>query len=308
MKRIPEALILLALVFILPSCGESKNKGFGGKYASLHSGTFTVHCEESLSEVMDRVFVMYDSVYTDANQTIKLSTARTGMEHLLAGETDIFISAREYLKDEDSLMKAYKVEPHVIMNIAEDALVFYTRNDFPYDTVYAEDLKVLMKDGTKKYKDYYPAVGSEPEFVITDHYSSEYANLKELVAEGETLKRPLKTFANIDLVRNYVRENKNKIGVGYLAQIIHDNTLKPLMISFLDSTGRYRYPHAVHQTNILRRYYPYIVTYRAYMLEDLRQTAWWFGKFVSEEKYITRHYLDYGIVPVYAKFKLIEED
>ncbi len=132
MKRIPEALVLLAFVLILSSCGEDKNKGFGGKYASIHSGTFTVHCEESLSEVMDRVFVMYDSVYTNANQTIKLSTARTGMEHLLAGKTDIFLSARAYLKDEDSLMKAYKVEPHVIINISEYSIVFYTRNDFPY--------------------------------------------------------------------------------------------------------------------------------------------------------------------------------
>ncbi|MGA2297217.1 MAG: substrate-binding domain-containing protein [FCB group bacterium] len=302
-------IILFSIItLLLVSCGGKGNKQVqDDKYPALNSGTISVCCDEAIYDLLDRPFKMYDSVYTDVKLTVVKTTARQAMANLLAGITPVIFLSRDYLKDEDSLMKQYKITPYQRMLFAEDALVFYTKNDFPLDTITDAQLKEVFLD-KNLLKKIYPKLQKEPEFVINNQVSSEYANLKSLVLKNNVPKRKLLMFAGYDSVKKFVLQTNYAIGIGYLSQVIKDTNLKCLKIAFNDSTGKRVFPHLAHQANIVRRFYPYIVSHYVYFLEDRRNLPWWLGTFIAKEAIVQRYYKDAGIVPGYAVINLIEEE
>jgi hypothetical protein len=228
------------------------------------------------------------------------------MAHLLSGDARVIVLPRDYLRDEDSLMKAYKVKKHEKMPIAYDGLVFFTQKDFPLDTLNHTEILSILKDG-KAFKSYYPLLKLEPDLVINDINSSEYSNLRKLVLKGDSLKKKLKMMKSADSVIDYVY-GAYSIGIGYLSRVAKDTNLKLIKIGFTDSTGRRIRPKPVHQAYIVQDLYPYKVTIWAYLLEERRNLPFWFGKFLSIEEKVQRYFLDAGIVPAYARIKLIPED
>ena len=299
--------LLVCSAFFLASCGGQENKNLKNEYPALNSGTISVCCDEAVYDLLDRPFQMYDSVYTDVKLTVVKTTARQAMANLLSGSTPVIFLARDYLRDEDSLMKLYKIQPYERMKFAEDALVFYTKKDFPLDTVTDAQLKELF---LKKVplKKFYPQLKEEPEFAINNVASSEYANFKSLVLKDELPKIRLRMYAGNDSVMKYILQNNYTIGIGYLSQVIKDTNIKCLKVGFNDSTGKRVFPHLAHQANIVRRYYPYIVNEYVYVLENRRNLPWWLATFIAKEGIVQRYFKDVGIVPAYAVIQLVEEE
>jgi ABC-type phosphate transport system substrate-binding protein len=300
-------IIATGLIFMLFSCGCNQQKG-GEEDESINKGKVTVYCDESLINLMDKPFQMYDSVYKDIKLTVNVVNAREAMAKLLSGNAACVIVARDYLRDEDSLMKAFKVEPYERMICAEDGLVFYSNKNFPLDTLTDSQLKDVLLNEKAALKSIYPMLNKEPKFISNNYLSSEFANLSKLVLGKPPIINKLIMFSSLDSVKNYVLKNNNDIGIGYLSQVVKDTNIKCLRISYTDSSGHYVFPHVVHQANILRRYYPYVVPLYVYLLENRRNIPWWFATFLSKEAIVQKYFLNAGIVPAYAKIKLVEEE
>jgi hypothetical protein len=169
-------------------------------------------------------------------------------------------------------------------------------------------LKEILTKSDGSFKKFFPQFKKEPVFVCNESNSSEYANLKSIVLKSEPAKNKIKYEMNSETVRKYVKENQNTIGIGYLSQVVKDPELKCLMFSYIDTAGKYIFPHVVHQANILRKYYPYIVNHYVYILNKQRDRAFWFAMFLEREFVVQSYFNNSGIVPAYAKIRLIEEE
>jgi len=302
-------LILGLISFVLVSCNNShKDPKATGIYESVNSGTITCWVDESVWDFMQPVFKMYDSAYKEIDPTFIKVTSREAMAQLLSGNAKVIVTPRDYLKDEDSLMKAFKVERHERAIYAIDALVFFVQNDFPLDSISDAQLKEILTKPDGNFKKYFPQLKKEPVFVCNDYTSSEYANLQQIALKATPANSKLIFQKNSESVRKYVRENPNAIGIGYFSQIVKDPDLKGLMVSFVDTSGKYIFPHVVHQANILRKYYPYIVNHYVYILKKQRDRAFWFAMFLEREFVVQSYFNNSGIVPAYAKIRLIEEE
>ena len=301
--------VLFFSFLILISCGEEEKKADGNSNEvteTMDSGELKVYCDESIYEVMDSAFYMYNEFYPKVKFSSEVVHSRKAMSLLLSGNARAIVIARDYLKDEDSLMEAYGVEEHLRMKIAEDALVFYTQPDFPVDTLNATEIKDVLLN-KKKMKDIYPQLKSEPQFVINDPNSSEYSNLRQIVLDNQFIKHSHKILDGHDSVKYYVKNKENSIGIGYLSHVVKNPDYKKLRIGFTDSTGNHEMPQAVHQAYIVMRRYPFIVDYYVYLFQERRDLSYWFATYMAKEARVQKYFKQYGIVPAFAKFKLIKQ-
>jgi hypothetical protein len=310
MKKIIEIFSLMTVAVCLFSCNqEGKDPKATGRFESVNSGTFTCYVDDAVWDLLQEPLRMYDSAYKEIYPKFIKSTSREAMAQLLAGNTQAIITPRDYLQDEDSLMKKYKVVKHERAIFAIDGLVFFTKNNFPTDTLNDLQIKQVLTESNKKLSDFYPQFKSEPLFICPEITSSEWANLNRIVLKGKPTSGKVKLVKDFKEVKEYVRNNNNAVGIGYLSQVVKDFDLKMLNISFKDSTGRYRvakYP--VHQANILRGLYPYPVNHYCYILEKRQDRVFWFAKFMEREFVVQSYFNNFGIVPAFARIELIEQE
>lgn len=229
------------------------------------------------------------------------------MRQLLARNARLIIIAREYLPDEDSLMRAYGVPPHPRVKLAEDALVFFAHPSVPLDTLNVAQLYALLT-GSRRLRDFFPQLLREPEFVCPSTASSVYAHLVQQVLEGTFPKRPLRMVPSSDSVLQLVAATPWTIGIGYLSQVAHVPGIRLLSLGYVDSAGAYVSPKPVHQSYVLMRKYPYVVPIYAYLRDDLRNLPWTLATFLGTDTEVQRHFLQQGIVPAFARIRLIPEE
>jgi len=248
----------------------------------------------------------FDSIDTEAELPLSSANAWDAMAKLLTGEAEAIITPKDYTKYEDSIMNAFNVKSHVRMIIARDALTFYVKYNSPIDSLTVEQIDELMFDKNKKLSDYYPKLKNDYIFVTNSNLSSEVVNLNHLVLKDKQAKRRIFYLPNHDSVKTFVK-TYDAIGIGYLSQIIKEPDLKPLRISFTDSSGRYIFPRAVHQANIVRKLYPYIVTHYIYIFSEDKEAAMRLGRYISKHGSAQKYFLDYGVAPAFAQIKIIDE-
>ena len=298
------SVAVLALIFV--SCGSNKDdKLMTQEEKDYHFAR--IYIDEGVNEMVAKACRDFDSVDTEAHLTLASETAWDCMAKLLTGDAEAIITPKDYTKYEDSVMKAFYVKPHVRMSFAYDALVFYVAYNQPLDSLTDSQIKTLLTNPDKKFSDYFPRIGKEFEFVTNSHLSSEIVNLKNLVIGKSVEKRKIKYLANHELVMKYVKEN-DAIGIGYLSQVNKYPDLKALRISYIDSSGKYIFPRAVHQANIVRKLYPYIVTHYIYIFSEGKEAAMRLGRYLSKNPGAQKYFLSYGIAPAFAKIKLIDEE
>jgi ABC-type phosphate transport system substrate-binding protein len=196
------------------------------------------------------------------------------------------------------------VPPRTSKVIANDALVFYCADDFPTDTISAEQMKAVLL-GKKSMTSMFPRLKTEPVFAITNELSSEYENARSMIANYEKMNFKRTYFSTYDSVINFVKNTPGAVGIGYYSQIVNKIGIKPLSVGFVDSTGAYIYPRVVHQSNIIQKLYPYIVDHNIYILDPNNNEAMRFLRYIRSPKGpAQRHFLEKGIVPAVGEFRL----
>lgn len=299
-------LIYFLQLILIFGCNDN-NKTSSDQYEAWNSGEIEIFYDNQNSVMLDSVFKMYEKAFPNVKPKFTPVSSREGMRLLLNGKAKIVLQSRGFLKDEDSLIKYYNITFPEPYPFAEDALVFFTELNSAIDTLNAKNIEEYFSDlNTKSIQKLGTPI--EPTFVICEPNSSIFANFQKMVLKGNTLQRKSKFFATPDSVKDFVASNPNTIGIAYLSQINGDLRFKPLKIGFDDSTGKHIRPKSVHQAYIVQSLYPYIVTHKAFLLDDRKNLALWFASFISKESYVQRYFKDYGIVPTHAKIVLIKEE
>jgi hypothetical protein len=305
MNKIVFLFLALILSSILFSCNsEKENRPMTKEEKDYRYAR--IYIDEGVYDMMEKPYSVFDSIDQNAELTVKKATAWDCMKELMTGKAEAIITPMDYTKYWDSVMKKYDVKPFIRMTIAYDALVFYVKFDSPLDSMTAGQIEELLMNKNKSVRDYFPKIKNEYHFVTNSPLSSEAVNLKAMVLKGKKEKRRIYYFPSQDSVKSFVKAY-DAIGIGYLSQVIHDPDLRPLRISYIDSNSKYVFPHAVHQANIVRRLYPYIVTHYIYVFSKQKEAAMRLGRYISKHPKSQKYFLNYGIAPAFAKIKLIDE-
>lgn len=306
-KVMLNCFLILFTTLIIVSCDnkyESKNPD---DVETINSGKLDILIDNELYPLMDTTFEMYKSFYPNVRLTSKYTNSREVMANLFNGKNRAVIIARDYLKDEDSILKAYKIQKHLKMKIANDALVLFVNNNSKYDTLSKSNFEDYFINNKTKFSQV-SGIDNTPEFFVTENNNSTYQNFKSFVLKNQKSVRILNYEKNIEDVRNKILTNDNYIGLGYLSQLSNDSRFKLLKFGYLDTNNVYLRPKIVHQSNLLRGYYPYKVPIYVYLLENRQNLPFWFSSFLAKETKVQKYFLDIGIVPTFATIKLKFEE
>ena len=302
-KIIYRSLSVTIFLFLLTSCNDTKWKAQDPESTeTMNSGKISYVLDESISDVIDSTIIMYDTQYENVILTGKTANSRVAMAELLEGKVRVAISARSYLKDEDSLMKEFNLSKHKRLKAAIDALVLCVNKDFPLDTINANDLESILTEN-KDINDFYPSVSKGLPFYSKDQNSSEWGNILNLMGKGKEIKKPFRRINNKDSLVD-IAINGEGFVFTYLSNVVKNENVKMLRIGYQDSTDKYINPKPVHQGWIVQGLYPYKVDYWVYLLEDRNNLPYWFASYLAKETKVQKYFLDQGIVPAFAKVKL----
>jgi phosphate transport system substrate-binding protein len=302
-------LVLGIVALMLPSCNDKPDPKAGGEqYETATTGKVEILCDESIATYLQPTFRLFDSSYNDAAVTVKAVSAREAMTQLFGTKARAIIVSRNYLADEDSLLKANKLPPHASTVIATDALVFVAQTSFPLDTIALDQLKTLFTDKSASLRGMFGQLKTEPTIICPDSYSSEYGNLLLNLTKNAAPKHPITFVKNSAGVEEELKKNPNAIGIGYLSRFAGNTNLKMLKIGFQDTTGTYIRPKTVHQSYVVMGKYPLPVPIQGLLLEDRRNLPWGYITFLRNDVRAKEYFLKHGIVPEGARFNLIPEE
>lgn len=174
MKKTYNKCILLLLISIMLISCETNDKQSDSTIESPLRGSDTVFCDESIYTCFNNAMPVYQKAFPDAHITLFSKNARSSMTELFSEKTKSIIVARNYLPDEDSLLKQSGNSFQKI-HIANDGLVFFVSKDYPIDTINMNQLTDYIS-GKIRLSMYFQKINSEPMLLIPGAQSSEYAN------------------------------------------------------------------------------------------------------------------------------------
>lgn len=305
MKTYHRFILQIVLSVMLISC-ESNDKQSDSTIESPLRGSDTVYCDESIFTCINNAMPIYQKAFPDAHITLFSKNARSSMAELFSEKTKSIIVARNYLSDEDSLLKqsGYSFQK---IHIANDGLVFFVSKEFPIDTLNINQLTEYIS-GKNRLSFYFPKLNSEPLLLIPGAQSSEYANSISFFPQLSKTAKDIAKFNNSkDSIVFEVLKGKS-IGLGYLSYIQKNPLLKSLRIGYIDSLGNRIPPQIVHQGFIIQKKYPFEIPIIAYLREKRQNLPWGFATFMEKDPNIQKVLLDCGLIPVFAKYNLIQED
>ena len=286
----------------MSSCTEDRQQQ---NYESPVAGKDTIYVEDVLYPYFLEAKPKYDSVFENAEITLISVNARRGMSLLFSDTASCVILARDYLRDEDSIVKSMSL-PFQKIEIAKDGLVFFVSKDIPIDTMNLSQLEgmlsgISMNAIQKK-------VVLDEALCIPSIQSSEYAGLLKYFSKGNSaLSVTFKQYENRDSLKAQVRRSKS-IGIGLMSDILKDSTLKAIRIGYTDSTGKRVAPQIVHPGFIVQNMYPLVLPIFAYVKNEKKDLAWGFATFMEKDPTIQKVLLNKGIIPSHAKYNLIQEE
>ena len=299
-------LSLLLVAFGFYSCGNNAKNDIQEK-EDLKARAVKVYIDESIFRLVEKPILQFDTIDANCEVTFQKVSAWESMAKLLSGETDAIILSRDYTHYEDSLMEAFHVKTYLKMPLAFDALVFYTKYDYALDSLTDNQIKTVLSDKKAGLMKFYPKLKAEPEFVTNSHLSAEAVNLKKLVLGNLVEQKKIRMLGTSDSAMDYVKLHDNTIGIGYLSQVQKHPEFKILRISYVDFSGKYIFPRVVHQSNIVRKLYPYIVTHYIYIYDQKKDASMRLGRYLSKHGNAQKYFLDQGIAPAFAKIQITDE-
>lgn len=302
MKKIS---FILLISFIMISCGDNKYEAKNpNEIETMNSGKLSVVVDDAVKGIIDSGLVMYSKDYEKVLLTKDFKNARETMQQLLAGNSRVVVIARDYLRDEDSLMTEYKVKKHERMKIATDALVLFANKNYPIDTLNVNQVKDIFQNG-KKLSELFKINGLS-KYYINDVNSSVFSSFKKYILEDNPLGISLNYINSLDSLKDEVYNN-NGIGIALLSQVFGDDRFKMIELGYYDTNNVYVSPKPVHQAYIVQGKYPYPVDIWVYLLEFRRNLPFWFASYLAKENKYQTVILEKGIVPEFARFELTPE-
>lgn len=290
-------LLALVLLLAISGCQEEHQQG-----ESLFQGNATIACDIEVARLVVPQIDTFTLQHEGAHIELQTTTALDAMQRLLTGRVRAAIVARDYLSQEDSLLRVYSIEPHKRFLIATDALVFVTAGNTQLDTASDEIIRrTLNGDRTwlAKYR-----------WSLPNANSSLTAHLRTIA--GGAVRVSAVLVPNGDSAIAALKQGKSDIGVALLSQFLRqkvaDPTLRALRIIIRDTATGDRIAVAPHAATIVKETYPYRVPIYGYLLETARNLPFGVIASIAQEPRPQRAMLHAGIVPGYAKIHLVEPE
>lgn len=297
--NVPSKLFVGILpLLLLASCSQDETEN--GE--TLFRGSARVACDREIAPLIVPQITSFLARHEKAHVQLDTLVAAHAMAALFAGNVRAAFIARDYTFEEDSLLRAYKLEPHKRLLIATDALVFVVANRSPLDTLDHNELLRLLRGEKSSLSKYRIAA---PEFS-----SSITAYLRSIAGNAHFALRA-KYVGSGDSVLNRVLNGTADIGIALLSQLLahkEKSRLRPLRIIVRDTETGDRIAIAPHAATIVKERYPFRVPLYGYLLETARNFAYGVVAHIAHEPEPQRAMLRAGIVPAYARIQLVEQE
>lgn len=301
-------LIIIALLTVF-GCTNNNQDLQGSSKETVHNGSATIYVDAEIIRLFDVIMPMYAKESPNANITLAPCSVDSTMLGMINHTHRGLIMARDYSEEELATIKNANIElPRT--HLANDALVFYSNNMFPSDTLTAMDIEQWYI-GKEVNLSGYPKLTKAPIFVVPGKGTSVMANFVTLVGKKQTISsKYVRSLPNTDDVYKAVQNDNSLIGVGYLSQLAKDQNVKLLKVSFTNAKGEFIRPKPVHAAYLIQGQLPYIVPIY-FVLRDkpnMYNLPSGFMQFIARTGTVQKTFLDAGIEPAYAKFNLIEQE
>jgi phosphate transport system substrate-binding protein len=207
MKR---QLIALLFIAVISSCGTDVNKKYND---TTTSGTVAISSDETLMPLIDAEKDTFMGLYRYATLNISHKAESECFKDLINDSVKVVISTRKLNKSEEDYFKSRKLIP-VTTKIAVDALAILVNKNNPDSLIQLQTLKSILDGSLTTWKQINPSSDlREISFVFDNNGSSNARFLKDSLLKGkEFSKNCFAAKSNPDVI-NYVKENKNAIGV-----------------------------------------------------------------------------------------------
>lgn len=289
---------VVAVAILLPLFVACDQQQQGGE--TLFRGTARIACDREIVALIGPQIEWFRSRHEQATIELDTLSAAEAMQRLLAGTVRAAFIARDYSPQEDSLLRAYSIEPHKRLLIATDALVFAVPRSSQLDTVDEAVLRNTIEGKTTSLSSY--------RWAIPYPSSSVTANLASHV--GGIRLRGISTPEGEDVFR-LLAERRADIGIVLLSQFNRwkdSLQLRALRIVVRDTATGDRIAIAPHPATIVKERYPFRVPIYGYLLETARNFPFGVVSSIAHEPQPQRAMLDAGVVPAYARFQLVEQE
>lgn len=297
-RKIVYHTVVVVHLLILVGCDTNEEKQ-GGE--TLFRGNARIACDREIIELIGPQIEWFIARHSEARVRLDTSSADEAMRQLLSGNVRAAFIARDYLPQEDSLLRAYNVEQHKRFLIATDAVVFVVRGSSSFDTIsQATLIRTLRGERTPL---------ANLQWIVPDVTSSITAYLSTVV--GPRLRIRGYVVPSGDSVLHTIARGEGDIGIALLSQLQRKKkllSLRPIRVVIQDSTTGDRVAIMPHVATIVKERYPFRVPIYGYLFESARNFPYGVVASLAFEAKPQRAMLDAGIVPAYAKLQLVEQE
>lgn len=292
------SFVALSFLIIVVGCRQDQQQ----ESESLFRGRARIVCDQELAPLILPQLDSFALQHEGAHIEHDTLPALDAMQQLLTGRARAAIIARDYLPEEDSLLRAYAIEKHRRFLIATDALVFVISSKVSFDTI-SEDILRSTFQGQRTWLLQY-------RWAIPDRRSSLSAHLHMIA--GGVLRLPSVQASTGERALTLIEKGTADIAVAFLSQYLrfkaNNPSLRTLRIVVRDTGTGDRIAVSPHAATIVKGTYPYCVPIYGYLLDTARNFPFGVIASIAQEPRPQRAMLNAGIVPGYAKIHLVEPD
>lgn len=256
-------VMVLTGILFLAACSSG---GGSGELDTYQSGTISIAADESLRPLVEAEVAVFCSTYQRA--TLKDSYMGEGdaVQLLLADSVRLIVIPRQLTSEETAVLEGQKIIPKYAL-VAYDALAVITNTDNPLPILSLDQLKSILNGSVRTWGDFEGAkLGKKDSIQLVVDFSSgsTVRYLVDSVMQGKPLPPNLYAAGGNENVINYIRQNRNALGIVGLAWISDqdDSTTQVFRTDIHvvelqgDTSKQWEYRELPNQYNIQMGQYP----------------------------------------------------
>lgn len=200
------------VLIVLAACTERKDKQ-GHVLDTPTTGSIKIMADEGYKPIIETTIDVFDSIYRLAKITPIYTSEGAAVNALIRDSIQVIIITRKLTEEELKFFKQRGFVPPTTP-IAHDAVAFVV-NPANSDTVFTiEQMRNIVTGNITKWKEINPKSDLNDILLVFDNaLSGTVSYVKDSIAMGAALTTKASALQANEEVINYVRKNKNAIGI-----------------------------------------------------------------------------------------------
>ena len=256
------------------------------------SGELTFYVDESFKPLISATEIVFENTYRDAKLNINYSNEKDVINALLNRESPISITARKLKPEEFKIFNERGFEPQQLY-FANDAIAFVINSSNPDSLLKFSEIKNILSGSITSWNKISNSSIGDIRIIFDKNNSSTASFILDSITHQDKLPSNCYAASSNDSVLNYVRKNKNSIGVialNWVSDYEDPNVIKSLeslkVISISSKTDSLKYYKPLADNIAINKYpfrrYIYIINiegrsglgtgFASYLASDIGQT------------------------------------